>query len=181
MTDEHFEDNCYLFWMHLIKYSPRLAPSFLALKKQFKNLRLKRLADDQKIWITELKFINNQMDEIGLILQMSDDNFMLPVMSNLSNEYGAVLTHLKKRLMSEHGEKLTIELMHQKLNAHFKRLHSKKEEKNKIEEKALAFGMNNNLKVHAGTVANMVTKLGIFQKRRVRRKYMRLIPLQNAA
>ena len=83
-----------------------------------------------------------------------------------------MLADLENRLMAECNEKLTIELMHQKLNACFKRLQCKKEKveekekalaaiKKQIEEKALAVGINNNLKLHAETVANKVSKQNI--------------------
>ena len=58
---------------------------------------------------------------------MSDDDFMLHIMDNLHKEYEAVLTDIEHRLMTESSEKCTTELMHQKLNACFKRLQSKKE------------------------------------------------------
>ena len=51
---------------------------------------------------------------------MSDDDYMLHVMGNLPKEYEAVLIDLENRLMAESSKKLTIELMHQKLNAHSK-------------------------------------------------------------
>ena len=51
---------------------------------------------------------------------------MLHVMVNLHEEYGAVLADLENRLMAESDGKLTIELMHHKLNMCFKRLQRKK-------------------------------------------------------
>ena len=42
--------------------------------------------------------------------------------------------------MAESSDKPTIELMHQKLNAHFKQLENKREE-NAVEEKALSVGL----------------------------------------
>ena len=86
------------------KYAPRLAPSLLALKKQFENSRLKSLADDIELGITELEDINSQIDEIELTSQMSDDNFMLHVMGNLPKEYEAVFTDLENRLMANSGK-----------------------------------------------------------------------------
>ena len=53
---------------------------------------------------------------------MSDDDFMLHVMGNLPKECEAMLMDLENRLLAETSEKLSIELMQQKLNAHFKRL-----------------------------------------------------------
>ena len=47
------------------------------------------------------------MDETGLKSCMSDDNFMLYVMSNLTKEYEAVLTN-------DSGDKLAIKLNHWK-------------------------------------------------------------------
>ena len=67
---------------------------------------------------------------------MSDDNFMLHIMGNLPEKCETVLTDLENRLMTESSDKLTI-CMHQKLNAHFKRLENKREE-DAEEEKALS-------------------------------------------
>ena len=104
---------------------------------QFKNSRLKILENVPEVLITEFECIHNQIDELGLIPQMSDDDFMLLIMSNLPEEYEAVLTDVENRLILESGEKITIELISQQLNAPFKTLQSKKDEV-KEEEKALA-------------------------------------------
>ena len=79
--------------------------------------------------------IFNQMDKIGLMSLMSNDDFMLHIMGNLPKEYETVVTNTE--LMVESGEKLTIELMYQSLNAHLKNLQSNKEEVEE-EEQALA-------------------------------------------
>ena len=135
-------------WTHLLdKYAPRLSPSLLSLKKQFENSRLKSLVDDLDVWITELKEIHNQMDDIWLMSCMPDNDFMLHIMGNLPNKYLALLTDLENGLIAESGEKIINELMHWKLKAHFKRLQSNKEEireeekahaeiKKQVEEKA---------------------------------------------
>ena len=84
------------------------------------------LKDNPEVWIIELEDIHNQMDEIRLTSQISDDDFKLHIMCNLPEEYEAVLTYLENRLMAESGEKVTGELMHQKLNACFKTCKVKK-------------------------------------------------------
>ena len=66
-----------------------------------------------EVLITEFEGIHNQIDELGLIPQMSDDDFMLLIMSNLPEEYEAVLTDVENRLILESGEKITIELISQ--------------------------------------------------------------------
>ena len=86
------------------------------------------------------------MDKIGLMLCMSDDNFMLQVTCDLPKKYEAVLINPENRLITVSSEKLTVELM--PLNAFFKRFQSKKEveeeekvlavTKKQVEEKALA-------------------------------------------
>ena len=48
-----------------------------------------------------------------------------------------MLTDLENRLMAEGADKLTVEVIHQKLDAHFKRLKNKQEE-DTVEEKALS-------------------------------------------
>ena len=64
--------------------------------------------------MTELKDINNQMDEIGLMSCMTNEDFMLYVMDNLPLKYEAVLTDLENRLITKNSDKLTNEVMHQK-------------------------------------------------------------------
>ena len=103
----------------------------------FENSRLKSVKDDPEFWITELEAIHHKMDEKGLMSFMSDDDFMLHIMGNLSKKYEAIGISFENRLMAESYEKLAIKLMHQKLNACFKRLQNKKED-NEEEEKVLA-------------------------------------------
>ena len=58
--------------------------------------------------------------------------------------------------MAESSDKPTIELMHQKLNAHFKQLENKRGE-NAVEEKALSVGLKEprrNVKQCKGTCKN---------------------------
>ena len=50
---------------------------------------------------------------------MSDDDFILHIMGNLSKGYDAVLTNLENKLIADSSQDLTIELMHQKLKSSF--------------------------------------------------------------
>ena len=82
---------------------------------------------------------------------------MLHIMGNLPKEYEAAFMDLENILMTESGEKLTMERMHQKLNALFKRLQKVEEKKKALaaikrqaKEKTIAVLINNKSKVHAG-------------------------------
>ena len=81
--------------------------------------------NDPKAWITKYKDIHYQMDEIRLMSCMTSEDFMLHVMGTLPEECEAVLANLENRLIAENSNKLIIKVMHQKLNAHFKRLDEK--------------------------------------------------------
>ena len=59
------------------------------------------MSDDPEFWITELEDIPNQMDEIGLMSQMSDDDFVLHIMGNIADRNA----YLENNLMAESGEK----------------------------------------------------------------------------
>ena len=110
-TEEYPKGNDHLTWSHFIyEYSPRSLPSLLALKKLFENKRVKSAANDPEVWITKPDVIGNQMDEIDLLSCMSDDDFMLHIIGNLSEEYEAVLTDLENRLMAESGKNSLLNL-----------------------------------------------------------------------
>ena len=132
-TNKYNKGNGHVALAHLIKrHGPRLVPLLLALKKKFENSRLKSSLDNPEAWITEWKHIQNQMDDIGLMSCMIYEDFMLHIIGNFPEEYESVLTKLEIRLMSEAGNKLIIEVMHQKLNACYKNSRrSKKSRKNR--------------------------------------------------
>ena len=116
----------------------RLVPSLLALKKKFEDSRPKTAADDQKAWITKLEDVWKELDEIELMLLMTNEDFMLHVMGNLPREYDTVFTVLENR-HSKNGYNITIEGMNQKLSACYKQLKNKQEVEYEEENAMLAF------------------------------------------
>ena len=85
------------------------------------------------------------MDEIGLAGKMSDMEFMIHVLNNVSEEYDVVLDSLESCLVSTGEDKLTIEAFREKLNSRFEWISSKERERDH-HEKALAFGFNQQFK-----------------------------------
>ena len=102
--------------------------------------------------------------------EMTDDNFMLHLMGNPPKEYEITLMDLKNCFYKTGGNELTIKVIHQKLNARYETLETKRIEvedkkeifavmKNEVEEKQWQFKIGNNSKGCAGLVIDMATRL----------------------
>ena len=119
VSDEYPEGNCKLAWDRLIaKYAPKTAPSLLKLKKKFHNSRLESEDKHPDEWITNLESLRNKMDTIPHTSKMSDMDFMIHILNNLSDVYDVVLDSMENRLMlpNSNPSKLTIEDAREKLN-----------------------------------------------------------------
>ena len=121
--EEYPEGICHLTWEHLVE-------------KYAQNSHMKQSTDDSNVWIKELEDLYNQMNEVGFTQVMSDDDFRLHVMGNLTKEYKASLIDVENCFYKTESENLTIKVMHQKLNARYKRMEAKREEVEE-EEKVL--------------------------------------------
>ena len=84
-TSDYPEGNCKLAWDHLVtKYAPKTAPSLLKLKEKFANSRLEFVEKYLDEWITELESIHNDIKVIPIATKMSDMDFMIHILNNLS-------------------------------------------------------------------------------------------------
>ena len=65
---------------------------------------------------------------------VSDEDFMIHVLNNLPEEYYVILDGFENHLMATGENALTIDSIHEKLNHRYKKIKSKKEEKNEKEK-----------------------------------------------
>ena len=78
---------CKLAWDRLLtKYSPKTAPSLLKLKKNFAKSQLESVNKHPDEWMTELESLQNEIDKISVSTKMSDEDFMIHVLNNLTEE-----------------------------------------------------------------------------------------------
>ena len=83
----------------MAKYSPKTAPSLLKLKKNFANSQLESVDKHPDEWMTELESLRNEIDKISVSTKMSDEDFMIHVLNNLTEDYDVVLDGMESRLM----------------------------------------------------------------------------------
>ena len=95
----------------MAKYSPKTAPSLLKLKKKIANSQLENVDKHPDEWMTELESLRNEIDKISVSTKMSDEDFMIHVLNNLTEDYDVVLDGMESRLMlnENNPNKLTIE------------------------------------------------------------------------
>ena len=62
------------------------------------------------------------MNEFGQKGNVSDEDFMIHVLNNLSDEYDVILDGLKNCLTLIGDDALTIDLIHEKLNHGYKKI-----------------------------------------------------------
>ena len=124
-TAKHPEGNCKLAWDRLVaKYSPKTAPSLLKLKKNFANSQLEKVEMHPDEWMTELESLRNEIDKISVSTKMSDEDFMIHVLNNLTKDYDVVLDGMESRLMLKENDpnKLSIEEVRDKLSGRYDRV-----------------------------------------------------------
>ncbi len=93
------------------KYALKTAPSLLKLKKKFANSKLYLIEQHPDEWITELKSLRNEMDNIHILAAMAEIDFMIHILNNLPEQYDVVLDGMESRLILDDLDqnKLTVE------------------------------------------------------------------------
>jgi hypothetical protein len=73
------------------KFMPKTAPTLVKLHKEFYSSSITKLSpgSDPDVWMTELERIRLRMEEMGS--QMSDNQFIVHVVNNLTPEYDVVV------------------------------------------------------------------------------------------
>jgi hypothetical protein len=135
-STEYRDGNGQVAWTRLsAKYAPKTAPSMIKLEKQFRESRLKK-GKDPDVWITNLEELRDRIQEMGS--SMTDDQFLVHILNNLSKEYKLQVLLLEKRIGST-TDPLTVEELKGDLNLEFERLHISEDDDNSAEgERALA-------------------------------------------
>ena len=74
-----------------------------------------------------MRVFQNDIDKISVSTKMSDEDFMIHVLSNLTKEYDVVLDVMERRLMLkvDRPNKLTIEDVQDKLSERFDEIREK--------------------------------------------------------
>lgn len=61
VSDDQPEGNCKVAWERLVhKYSPKTAPSYIQLKKNFANSKLLSVGANPEEWITDLESMRSE-------------------------------------------------------------------------------------------------------------------------
>ena len=74
------------------------------------------------------------MNEFGQKGNISDEDFMIHMLSNLPEEYDVILDGLENRLMATGENALTIDTIREKLNHRYEKIKNKKKEKHEKEK-----------------------------------------------
>jgi len=132
------DGNAALAWKRLKdKYAPKLALKKLELRRAFQVSRLKNSDQDPEVWITYLEGLRMKLKDLGST--MTDEDVIVHILNNLTDDYEVQLSKLEEKLGSTTNT-LTIEDVRAELRLKFARMKTKKNAKNeeKETEKALA-------------------------------------------
>jgi len=84
-----------LAWTRLQdKYAPKVTPRKLELRREFQMCKLKNSDQDPKAWITHLEGFRMKLKECGAT--MTDEDLMVHVLNNLTDDYEIQLSKLKE-------------------------------------------------------------------------------------
>jgi hypothetical protein len=118
------------------KFEPSSAPSLVKLEKQFRQCSLKK-GQDPDIWITELEDYRMRLEELGSII--SDNQFILHILNNMTEDYDLQLAMMEKRV-TDKSNPLTTNEIRDDLNLRFERLNEKQnEESENVNNQDVAF------------------------------------------
>ena len=119
-TNKFKYGDCAKAWDRLCKkYEPKSAPSRLALRNKFNNMKLTSWKNDPEVWLTELEDIRVHLIAAGST--MSEDDLLEHALNNLPKEYDVVVSLAEKRLGS-FSDPLTIDELRDNLNLRFQKL-----------------------------------------------------------
>lgn len=104
------------------KYAPDTAPTLTKLHKQFYSFKLNKNADPD-VFITTLEDLRVRMEEMES--SMSDEQFMVYVLNNLTTDYDTLIDLLGRRIGST-NDPLTLEELREELNLRFERITSRR-------------------------------------------------------
>ncbi len=123
-TTDQPDGNCKLAWDRLVhKYAPKTAPSFIKLKKDFANSKLKSVDADPEQWLTELESLRSEMNKVTIAgkSDMTDVDLIIHVLANLPEEYEVAVSKLEEKLKDSRNP-LELEDVREELNSRFERI-----------------------------------------------------------
>jgi hypothetical protein len=106
------------------KFEPSSDPSLVKLEKQFRQCSLKK-GQDLDIWSTELEDYRMRLEELGS--SISDNQFILHILNNMTDDYDFQLAMMEKRV-TDKSKPLTINEIRDNLNLKYERLNEKQNE-----------------------------------------------------
>ena len=119
---DYADGNASMAWERLRnKFEPQSAPSLVKMEKQFRQCALKK-GQDPDVWITELEDYRMKLDELGS--SISENQFILHILNNMTADYDLQLAMMEKRL-NDKTNPLTVDEIRDDLNLRFERLNEK--------------------------------------------------------
>jgi len=93
------EGDTALVWKRLKdKYAPKLAPKKLELQRAFQISKLKNSNQDPKMWITYLEGLRMKLKDLSSL--MTNEDTIVHILNNLTNNYKVQLSKLEEKLGS---------------------------------------------------------------------------------
>ena len=134
---DYTEGNAAMAWERLKnKYEPTSAPSLVKTERLFRQSSLSK-NEDPDAWITTLEEFRMKLEDMGSA--MTDDQFMIHVLNNLTSDYELQMVLLEKRIGNKENP-LEVDELREELNLRFERLSTQNESNNESkanEEQAL--------------------------------------------
>jgi hypothetical protein len=145
---DYADGNASMSWERLKnKFESSSVPSWVILEKQFLQFSLKK-GQDLEIWIAEFDDYRMRLEELGSSL--SDNQFILHILNNMTDDYDLQLAMMEKRV-TDKSNPLTIDEIRGDLNLRFERLNEKQNEKsendNNQEVTILVVNLKENVKI----------------------------------
>jgi len=139
VTSANPEGDSKIAWDRLITiYAPKTAPSYIQLKKEFANSKLKSAVHNPDEWITDLEFLRTQMNNVTIPgkTNMTEVDLIIHILANLPEEYEVVVSKIEEKLKTSPSA-LQLEDVCTDLNSLFKRI--QKNEDNKYPKRAILY------------------------------------------
>ena len=133
---DYVNGNASMAWERLRnKFEPQSAPSLVKMEKQFRQCALKK-GQDPDVWITELEDYRMKLDELGS--SISENQFILHILNNMTADYDLQLAMMEKRL-NDKANPLTVDEIRDDLNLRFERLNEKTNNNESEDNQDVAF------------------------------------------
>jgi hypothetical protein len=127
---DYVDGNASLYWERLRnKFKPSSAPSLVKIEKQFRQCSLNK-GQDLDIWISELEDYQMRLDELGS--SISDNQFILHILINMTDDYDIQFVMMEKRITNK-SNPLTVNKIRDDLNLRLERLTKKQNEESENE------------------------------------------------